>query len=490
MARRPTPLRALARPQVLSLLLLVALALAPRIGAAAAIATSAPSTSAPTVHLHQKKNAALQALISALPKAELHLHLEGTLEVDLMMRLAAKNNITLPYTDAAQARASRRDYASLEPFLAEFRVAMRTLRRRTDFQELAAAYLKRAAENNVRRAEIFVDLQTHVRNGVAQDDVIAGIMAAIRAASSPDHAPQPIEAALILCFVRDFGPRAAFTTALRASRFYQSFIGVGLASAEKGFPPAPFAPTYKLAKMAGLHRVAHAGEEGGPEYVWQALDDLGVERVDHGVRAIEDPKLVAALRERRIPLTVCPLSNRALKVYDGQLQQRMRQLFLESGDDLLLTINSDDPAYFAPPPPTATTQKTMATATATTTMTGEEKDGQEKRNSEGESEEAAEREQEAEEQYGYLNANYRFIAELVGLTPEQLLRLAQRSLNASFWPEEKKRAVVEEAEGAYQAWVRGVQGEAYREAVAALEHQETVAVAALEYQETEAVAAS
>lgn len=359
-----------------------------------------------------------------------------------MLRLAARNNVTLPYKTAEEARAARRSYASLQPFLDAYRVAMRTLRTRDDFRELAAAYLKRAAENNVRRAEIFVDLQTHVAGGVRQREVVGGIEDALKQAAGPDHAPQPVDAALILCFVRDFGPLAAVKAAAAAAPYFNNFIGVGLASAEVGNPPGPFWPVFRAAQAAHKHRVAHAGEEGGPEYVWEALRRLKVERVDHGVRSLEDPALIQRLRETGVPLTVCPMSNRALKVYDGQLQARMKELFLESG--VAATVNSDDPAYFGPD---------ISAAAEAAGADGDGADGD-------------------EEQDGYINSNYSYLARLVGLKPLDLLRLAQASLNASFWDGASKRRWAEEAERAWRAWDQGVEGRAYREAAAVLEREQ------------------
>jgi adenosine deaminase len=394
--------------------------------------------------------AALRALVASLPKAELHLHIEGTLEVELMMRLAKRNNVSLPYKTADEARRARQSYASLQPFLDAYRVAMRTLRTREDFRELTAAYLKRAAQNNVRRAEIFVDLQTHLKSGVKQRDVVGGIEDALKAAAQPDHQPRPVDAALILCFVRDFGPLAAVKAAAAAAPYFSNFIGVGLASAEVGNPPGPFWPVFRAAQAVGKHRVAHAGEEGGPEYVWGALRALKVERVDHGVRSLEDPKLIARLRETGVPLTVCPLSNRALKVYDGQLQQRMKELFLESG--VVVTVNSDDPAYFGGGGGGGGGGTTSSISGGGGGAEGEERED--------------DAEEQEEEEDGYVNSNYSYLARSIGLGPRDLLRLAQASFNASFWGAESKRRGVEEAERAWRAWDEGAHGQAWRAAMA------------------------
>jgi adenosine deaminase len=273
-----------------------------------------------------------------LPAAELHVHIEGTLEPELLIHLADRNGIPLPAADAAALRAQYR-FADLQSFLDLYYVNLRVLRVEEDFYDLACAYLNRAAAAGVRRAEIFVDPQTHLANAIPLEVVFGGLSAAL-AVAARDH---EISAGLIPCFLRDLGPEAADATFQACLPFRDSFIGVGLDSAEVGFPPSLFTKVYQRARAEGLHLVAHAGEEGGPEYVREALDCLGVERVDHGVRSLEDPELVARLRDQRTPLTVCPLSNVALRVVD-QLSDHALPAMLDAG--LLVCVNSDDPAYF------------------------------------------------------------------------------------------------------------------------------------------------
>jgi adenosine deaminase len=273
-----------------------------------------------------------------LPVAELHLHIEGTLEPELLVRLAARNDVALPTTDVAELRA-RYQFDSLQAFLDLHYVNLRVLQREEDFYDLARAYLTRAAVAGVRRAEIFFDPQTHVGHGVPLAAVFGGLTAAL-AEGERDHG---ISSALIPCFLRDLGPEAAAETLRAALPFRDQFIGVGLDSTEIGYPPALFTRVYQQAAAEGLRPVAHAGEEGGPDTVREALDLLHVERVDHGVRSMEDPALVAELRDRQTALTVCPLSNVALRVVDT-LDQHVLPDMLDCG--LLACVNSDDPAYF------------------------------------------------------------------------------------------------------------------------------------------------
>ena len=273
-----------------------------------------------------------------LPLAELHLHIEGTLESDLLVTLARRNDVPLPTYDPAELTARYADFADLQAFLDVYYANLAVLRTAQDFADLAEAYLRRARAAGVRRAEIFCDPQTHLANGVPLEAVFEGLGAAVRAARSPDFS-----ADLIVCFLRDLGGEAAEDLLRQALPFREHFIGVGLDSAEVGWPPRLFARAYEMAAAEGLHRVAHAGEEGGPEYVREALDVLGVERIDHGNRALEDPGLVARLRDEQVPLTVCPLSNVALKGV-RRIEEHPLPRMLELG--LLATVNSDDPAYF------------------------------------------------------------------------------------------------------------------------------------------------
>ena len=272
------------------------------------------------------------------PIAELHVHIEGTLEPELLVRLAARNGTPMPTLDVDELRAQYR-FDSLRSFLDLYYANLAVLQAERDFYDLASAYLTRAAAAGVRRAEIFFDPQTHLSNGVPLDELFGGLTAAL-ADGARDYG---ISAGLIPCFLRDLGPDAADTVLDACLPFRDSFIGVGLDSAEVGYPPVLFTEVYRRAAAEGLRLVAHAGEEGGPEYVREALDELHVERVDHGVRSVEDPELVARLRAEQIPLTVCPLSNVALRVV-GALGDHMLPGMLDAG--LLATVNSDDPAYF------------------------------------------------------------------------------------------------------------------------------------------------
>jgi len=273
-----------------------------------------------------------------LPIAELHVHIEGTLEPELLVRLATRNGARVPTLDVGELRAKYR-FDSLRSFLDVYYANLEVLRIEADFYDLASAYLTRAAAAGVRRAEIFFDPQTHLANGVPLEALFGGLTAAL--ADGARH--HGISADLILCFLRDLGPDAADAVLRACLPFRDKFIGVGLDSAEVGYPPALFAEVYRRAAAEGLRLVAHAGEEGGPEYVREALDELHVERVDHGVRSVEDPELVARLCAERIPLTVCPLSNVALRVV-STLRDHMLPGMLDAG--LLVTVNSDDPAYF------------------------------------------------------------------------------------------------------------------------------------------------
>ena len=273
-----------------------------------------------------------------LPVAELHIHIEGALEPELLVKLARRNGTWMPILDTGELRAQYR-FDGLRSFLDLYYANMRVLKIEPDFYDLARAYLARAAAAGVRRAEIFFDPQTHLANGVPLEEVFGGLTAAL-ADGARDHG---ISADLIPCFQRDLGADAADAVLRACLPFRDQFIGVGLDSTEVGYPPSMFTEVYKLAAAEGLRLVAHAGEEGGPDYVREALDLLGVERVDHGVRSMEDPALVARLRDERIALTVCPLSNVALRVV-ASLGDHMLPAMLDAG--LLATVNSDDPAYF------------------------------------------------------------------------------------------------------------------------------------------------
>ncbi|MGW4818861.1 adenosine deaminase [Streptomyces sp. NPDC004227] len=273
-----------------------------------------------------------------LPKAELHLHIEGTLEPELAFELAARNDVELPYADTDALREAYR-FEDLQTFLNLYYELMAVLRTERDFEDLADAYLARAAAQGVRHAEIFFDPQAHLARGVGMGTVVDGLWRAL-GRSQEKHG---VSTRLIMCFLRDESAESAMETLEAAKPYLDRIAGIGLDSAEAGHPPAKFREVYEAAAALGLRRVAHAGEEGPPEYITQALDVLGVERVDHGLRCMEDPELVARLVRERIPLTLCPLSNVRLRAVDT-LADHPLPAMLDAG--LLCTLNSDDPAYF------------------------------------------------------------------------------------------------------------------------------------------------
>ncbi|GAA4220533.1 adenosine deaminase [Streptosporangium album] len=296
------------------------------------------------------------------------MHIEGTLEPELVVELARRNRIELPTFDVEAIRA-RYDFADLQSFLDIYYENTAVLRTEQDFYDLAAAYLGRARAQGVRHAEIFFDPQAHLSRGVSLEVVFGGLTAAMK--------DSDVSAALILCFLRDRGAEEAEQVLRAALPYRDHFIGVGLDSAEVGHPPSLFRHVFDIAAAEGLRRVAHAGEEGGPDYVWEALDILRVERIDHGIRAMEDPRLVARLRDERIPLTVCPLSNVRLRAVPS-LRDHILPAMLDEG--LVVTVNSDDPAYFG----------------------------------------------------GYVEDNYRALREELGMTDAQLDQIARNSFDASF----------------------------------------------------------
>ncbi|MEU8572370.1 adenosine deaminase [Streptomyces asoensis] len=273
-----------------------------------------------------------------LPKAELHLHIEGTLEPELAFELAARNGVALPYAGTDELREAYR-FEDLQSFLNLYYELMAVLRTERDFEDLANAYLARAAAQGVRHAEIFFDPQAHLARGVELGTVVEGLWRAL----GDSEAAHGVSTRLIMCFLRDESAESARETLEAARPYLDRITGVGLDSAEVGHPPAKFREVYEAAAALGLRRVAHAGEEGPPEYITEALDLLGVERVDHGLRCMEDPRLVERLVRERIPLTLCPLSNVRLRTVDV-LAAHPLPAMLDAG--LLCTVNSDDPAYF------------------------------------------------------------------------------------------------------------------------------------------------
>ena len=280
----------------------------------------------------------LVPLLRQMPKAELHIHIEGSLEPELIFKLAQRNGLALAYPSVEALRAAYA-FTDLQSFLDIYYAGASVLLKEADFFEMAWAYFERAAADNVVHAELFFDPQTHTGRGVPIEAVIIGLAHACRRA----HAELGISASLILCFLRHLSEEAAFATLEQALPYREHFIGVGLDSSERGHPPEKFARIFARCRELGLHVVAHAGEEGPPAYIWNALDVLKVERIDHGVRCVEDPALVQRLAAERMPLTVCPLSNVKLCVYE-RMQQHALPALLDAG--LCATINSDDPAYF------------------------------------------------------------------------------------------------------------------------------------------------
>jgi adenosine deaminase len=273
-----------------------------------------------------------------MPKAELHVHIEGTLEPELIFSLARRNQVSLDYQSVEELRAAY-DFDNLQSFLDIYYAGASVLREARDFEDMARAYLERAAADNVVHAEIFFDPQTHTARGVAMEKVVTGLHLACQRAREE----QGVNATLIMCFLRHLSEQEAFETLEQALPFRDWIVGVGLDSSEVGHPPEKFARVFARCRELGLHLVAHAGEEGPPQYVWTALDLLKVERIDHGVQSARDPALMRRLAQDRIPLTVCPLSNLKLRVFPGLADHNIGKL-LDAG--LVATINSDDPAYF------------------------------------------------------------------------------------------------------------------------------------------------
>jgi len=327
-----------------------------------------------------------EAFIRGLPKAELHLHIEGTLEPELMFELAARNDIELPFASVEDVRAAY-EFDDLQSFLDIYYQAASVLQTEQDFYDLMAAYLERAVADGVRRAEIFFDPQTHTERGIAFDVFMEGFLRAVE-----DAARDPgISAGLIMCFLRHLPSEAAVETWEQAADYHDRILGVGLDSSEVGNPPELFTNVYGLARAAGLHAVAHAGEEGPPSYIAGALDSLSAQRIDHGVHCEEDHDLVERLVLEEIPLTMCPLSNVRLRVFDEMRDHNLRRL-LNRG--VKVTVNSDDPAYFG----------------------------------------------------GYVGDNYVAVTEALGLDQWDVVRLARNSIEASFLDEAAKERLVLELE--------------------------------------------
>lgn len=326
----------------------------------------------------------MEALIRDLPKAELHIHIEGSLEPELMFELAARNDVKLPFASVEEVRRAYQ-FTDLQSFLDIYYEGARVLLQEQDFYDMTWAYLQKAHSQNVRHCEIFFDPQTHTDRGVAFATVINGIHRAL----TDGEQRLGISSGLILCFLRHLSAEAAMQTLEEALAFKPWIIAVGLDSSELGHPPQKFARVFDKAREYGFLTVAHAGEEGPPEYIWQALDVLKVSRIDHGVRCVEDPKLVRRLAEQQVALTVCPLSNVKLRVFDSIEQHNLKQL-LDLG--LCATVNSDDPAYFG----------------------------------------------------GYLTENFLASQRALQLERDDICRLVRHSFEATFLPQERKQQLLDE----------------------------------------------
>jgi adenine deaminase len=327
-----------------------------------------------------------------MPKAELHLHIEGTLEPAMMMALARRNGITLPYDSVDAIRDAYR-FQSLQDFLDLYYVGMSVLCTRQDFFDLTFAYLEKAASQNIIHAEIFFDPQGHTARGIAFDTVLSGLTDAIDKARRDFG----ITARLIMCFLRHLPEEQAFDTLAHACRCKQHIFAVGLDSSEAGHPPSKFDRVYAEARREGFVAVAHAGEEGPPSYVREAIDLLRVQRIDHGNRAVEDPGLVVRIAQAQIPVTACPLSNRSLQVCPDLSRHPLRQM-LAAG--MMVTVNSDDPSYFG----------------------------------------------------GYVNENFVAVQEALELTRTEIATLARNSFRASFLPDHGKAAALDAFEAFDRRW--------------------------------------
>jgi len=280
----------------------------------------------------------MEAFIHGIPKAELHIHIEGSLEPELMFELADKNGVRLPFKSVADIRRAY-NFKDLQSFLDIYYQGAQVLLTKDDFHQMTWAYLQKAAQQNVRHTEIFFDPQTHTARGIKFETVLQGIHRALMDARQQ----LGLSSNLIMCFLRHLSAAEGMETLEQALPFKDCITAVGLDSTELGHPPEKFKHVFDLARQNGFKTVAHAGEEGPPEYIWQALKFLKVERIDHGVRCVEDTGLVEYLVQKQVPLTVCPLSNVKLRVFDNMRQHNLKQM-LNLG--LCVTINSDDPAYF------------------------------------------------------------------------------------------------------------------------------------------------
>ena len=280
----------------------------------------------------------LEDFIRKMPKMELHVHIEGTLEPELMMKLAAKNRIEFPFRSAADIRRAY-NFNDLQSFLDIYYQGLAVLSTEDDFYHLTRAYLQKASEQNVRHAEIFFDHQAHTVRGIEFETVVKGIHRAMKDAELQLN----LSSKMIMCILRHLSVAEALETLEKANDFKDEIAAIGLDSSELGHPPEKFVEVFSRARQWGFKTVAHAGEEGPPDYIWQALKILHVERIDHGIRCLEDARLVEYLVKKQVPLTVCPMSNVKLKIFDHMQQHNVKEM-MASG--LCVTVNSDDPAYF------------------------------------------------------------------------------------------------------------------------------------------------
>lgn len=325
------------------------------------------------------ESSSIRYIIQSIPKAELHLHIEGTLEPDLLFRLAAKNKVSLPYSTPEAVKAAY-TFNNLQEFLDIYYAGASVLLHEEDFYLLTKAYLQKAHQQNVVHAEMFFDPQTHTSRGIPFATVIGGINRAREEAL----AEMGVSSHLIMCFLRHLDEDSAIRTLKEALPWKHSILGVGLDSSEKGNPPSKFRHVFEMAKSEGFLTVAHAGEEGPASYIEEAIDILNVDRIDHGNRSVDSPELVSRLHDRQLALTMCPLSNLKLKVHTD-LKQHPAKRLMEKG--VLVTVNSDDPAYFG----------------------------------------------------GYVNENYLALAEALKLSDSDIIKLATNSFKASFLDQTAKK---------------------------------------------------
>ena len=332
-------------------------------------------------------------LLRKMPKAELHIHIEGSLEPELIFALAERNKVSIPYANVEELRSAYA-FSNLQSFLDIYYAGASVLIKEQDFYDMAHAYFVKAAQDNVVHAELFFDPQTHTARGVSMDVVVKGLHRACMDAQKEFG----ISASLILCFLRHLSEEAAFETLEEAMPWRDKIVGIGLDSGELGNPPEKFARVFARCRELGFHLVAHAGEEGPPAYIWTALDVLKVERIDHGVQSIKDPALLERLAKDRIALTVCPLSNLKLCVFPDLASHNLRQL-LDAG--LAVTVNSDDPAYFG----------------------------------------------------GYMNDNFTQIFAATGMTAQHAYTLARNSFEASFIDAAEKQVCIDRLDQVFESFV-------------------------------------